>query len=177
MSMAEKLSTGPFSAGKKSGMKREVPPCTYKRKARGKEAKRDYLGNLVPAQSRAGARTRVKEPPRACSPAEAGWAAQHIVRTILRCPQSNHRLWSAFCLYNSPDDIIQLAYEYASYGRQGEVSNPVTAFQAKLNEKYPETVAYLVARKRARQGGVKAVIADGRSVEDAVAWARKEARR
>ena len=156
MTAAEKLSTGPFSASKKSGMKRENPPCTpYKRKARGKEANRDYLRNLVPAQSRAGAYARVKEPPRACSPAEAGWAAQHIIETVLHCPQKNHRLWSAFCLYNDPEDIIHLAYEYASYYRQGEVANPVTAFQAKLNKKYPATVAYLVARKRARQGGAK----------------------
>lgn len=154
MSASEKLSTAPFSASKKSGTKRELSPYDpYKRKARGKEAKRDYLRN--PAQSRAGVCVRVKEPPRVCSPEEAGWAAQHIIETILHCPQSNHRLWSAFCLYNNPDNIIQLAYEYASYGRQREVDNPVTAFQAKLNEKYPETVAYLVSRKRARQGGAE----------------------
>ena len=150
----QKLSTGPFSASKKSGTKRENPPCTpCKRKARGKEANRDYLRN--PAQSRAGVCVRVKEPPRVCSPEEAGWSAQHIIETILHCPQSNHRLWSAFCLYNNPDDIIELAYEYASYYRQGEVNNRVTAFQAKLNKKYPETVAYLVARKAARNGGAE----------------------
>ena len=97
----------------------------------------------------------MKEPPRACSPAEAGWAAQHIIETVLHAPQSNHRLWSAFCLYNDPDDIIQLAYEYASYYRQGEIRDAVTAFQARLNREYPETVAYLVARKRARKGGAK----------------------
>ena len=108
-----------------------------------------------PVQSRAGAYARVKEPPRTCSPEEAGWAAQHIVETVLHAPQSNHRLWSSFCLYNDPEDIIHLAYEYASYYRQGEVANPVKAFQAKLNKKYPATVAYLVARKRARQGGAR----------------------
>ena len=38
LSTGGKLSTAPFSASKKSGMKRENPPCTpYKRKARGKE--------------------------------------------------------------------------------------------------------------------------------------------
>ena len=154
LSTGGKLSTAPFAASKKSGMKRENPPCTpYKRKARGKEANRDYLRN--PVQSRAGAYARVKEPPRTCSPEEAGWAAQHIVETVLHAPQSNHRLWSSFCLYNDPEDIIHLAYEYASYYRQGEVANPVTAFQAKLNKKYPATVAYLVARKRARQGGAR----------------------
>ena len=69
----QKLSTGPFSASKKSGTKRENPPCTpYKRKARGKEANRDYLRN--PAQSRAGAHVRVKEPPRTCTPDVAGLA-------------------------------------------------------------------------------------------------------
>ena len=151
-----KLSTAPFSEAKKSGRKREVSPCTpYKRKARGKESKRDYLRNLVTAQSRPRACVRVKEPPRACSPAEAGWAAQHIIETALHAPQSNHRLWSAFCLYNDPDDIIQLAYEYASYRRQGEIRDAVTAFQARLNREYPETVVYLVARKRARKGGAK----------------------
>lgn len=149
-----KLSTRPFSAGKKRGRKRENPPCTpLKRKARGKESNRDYLRNPVVAQSRACA--CVKEPPRSCTPAEAGWAAEHIVETILHCPKKNLRLWAAFCLYNNPEDIIHLAYEYASYGRQHEVDNPVTAFQAKLNANYPETVAYLVARKAAREGGLK----------------------
>ena len=154
LSTGGKLSTAPFSLPKKSGTKREPSPYDpYKRKARGKEANRDYLRN--PVQSRAGAYARVKEPPRTCSPEEAGWAAQHIVETVLHAPQSNHRLWSSFCLYNDPEDIIHLAYEYASYYRQGEVANPVTAFQAKLNKKYPATVAYLVARKRARQGGAR----------------------
>ena len=152
----KKLSTTAFSKSKKTGMKRENPPFTpYKRKARGKEAKRDYLRNLVPAQSRAGVRVRVKEPPRVCSTEEAGWAAQYIIETILHAPQTNHRLWAAFCLYNSPADVIELAYEYASYERQGEIRDAVKAFQAKLNELYPSTVAYLVARKRARQGGAR----------------------
>ena len=151
----QKLSTGPFSTSKKSGMKRENPPCTpYKRKARGKEANRDYLRNL--AQSRAGAHVRVKEPPRTCTPDVAGRAAASIARDILHCSlEKNLRLWAAFCLYNDIDEITQLAYEYQSYGRQGEVNNRVTAFQAKLNKKYPETVAYLVARKAARNGGAK----------------------
>ena len=158
MNAAEKLSTGEklsTAPSKKSGMKREVPPCTpYKRKARGKEAIREYLSN--PVQSRAGAYARVKEPPRSCTPEVAGRVAASIAKDILHCsPERNLRLWAAFCLYNDIDEITQLAYEYKSYGNQGEVDDPVAAFQAKLNEKYPGTVAYLVARKRARQGGAK----------------------
>ena len=151
----QKLSTGPFSASKKSGTKRENPPCTpYKRKAREKEAKRDYLRN--PVQSRAGACGRVKKPPRSCTPEVAGRVAASIAKNILHCSlEKNLRLWAAFCLYNDIDEITQLAYEYKSYGSQGEVDNRVRAFQARLNEKYPATVAYLVARKRARQGGLK----------------------
>ena len=42
---APELSTGLFSASKKSGTKRENPPCTpYKRKARGKENNPGALG-------------------------------------------------------------------------------------------------------------------------------------
>ena len=155
MSQRKKLSTLAFSKTKKTGMKREHSPCTpYKRKARGKEANRDYLRN--PVQSRAGAYARVKEPPRTCTPEVASRVATSIVKDILHCSlEKNLRLWAAFCLYNDIDEITQLAYEYASYGRQGDIDNRVTAFQAKLNEKFPATVAYLVARKRARQGGVR----------------------
>ena len=144
-----------LSSAKKTGMKREHSPCTpYKRKARGKEANRDYLRN--PAQSRAGAYARVKEPPRTCTPEVAGRVAASIARDILHCSlEKNLRLWAAFCLHNDIDEITQLAYEYQSYGSQGEVDDRVRAFQARLNEKYPATVAYLVARKRARQGGAQ----------------------
>lgn len=153
----QKLSTSPSQDVKERGNEKETfPPSPPIEKKQGaKEIKTGLFTRQDPSKPRARARTCVKEPTRACSPAEAGWAAQHIVESVLRCPQSNRRLWAAFCLYNNPDDIIQLAYDYASYGRQGEVNNPVTAFQAKLNEKYPETVAYLVARKNARNGGAK----------------------
>ena len=54
--IAEKLSTGPFSASKKSGKKREVSPCTpYKRKARGKENNPGALSTGLFAGARAGA--------------------------------------------------------------------------------------------------------------------------
>ena len=55
--IAAKLSTGPFSASKKSGRKRENPPCTpYKRKARGKENNPGALRTGLFAGAGAGAR-------------------------------------------------------------------------------------------------------------------------
>ena len=46
LSTGGKLSTAPFSASTKSGMKRENPPCTpYKRKARGKENNPSAISN------------------------------------------------------------------------------------------------------------------------------------
>ena len=57
-----KLSTAPFSLPKKSGMKRENPPCTpYKRKARGKENNPGALGTGLSAGARAGAYASVCE--------------------------------------------------------------------------------------------------------------------
>lgn len=59
---APELSTGPFSASKKSGTKRENPPCTpYKRKARGKENNPGALGTGLSAGARAGAYAGVCE--------------------------------------------------------------------------------------------------------------------
>ena len=53
----QKLSTAPFSDSKKSGMKREVSPCTpYKRKARGKENNPGALSTGLFACAGAGAR-------------------------------------------------------------------------------------------------------------------------
>lgn len=157
MTEARKLFTGDelltdfFPELKKSGTKREASPLTpCKRKERVKETNPGYVRN--PSQSRAYACARVRRPPMFCSPHEAGEFAADIVVNILCCSwKKNHRLWAAFCLYNNPNDVISLASEYASYKRQGKVSNPVTAFQAKLNKRYPETVAYLVARKRAKE--------------------------
>ena len=153
MSTETKLLTAPLSEVKKTERKRENPPTPpIREKQRVKKSKRIYLSNYS-SQSRPRARTRVEEPPRVCSPDEAGRAASFIVTEVLHCSaEKNLRLWAAFCLYNPPEAIIDLAYKYASCFRQGEVQNRVTAFQAKLNKDYPETVAYLVARKKAEGG-------------------------
>ena len=61
MTAAAKLSTGPFSASKKSGRKRENPPCTpYKRKARGKEYNPDAIGTGLSAGAGAGMCERIR---------------------------------------------------------------------------------------------------------------------
>ena len=59
--IAAKLSTGPFSASKKSGRKRENPPCTpYKRKARGKENNPGALSTGLFACAGAGVCERIR---------------------------------------------------------------------------------------------------------------------
>ena len=56
-----KLSTAPFSASKKSGMKRENSPCTpYKRKARGKENNPGAISTGLSAGAYAGACERIR---------------------------------------------------------------------------------------------------------------------
>ena len=76
MNTAAKLSTAPFAASKKSGMKRENPPCTpYKRKARGKEGKEENNPGAISTGLSAGAyagaceRIRAREAIRRCNPA------------------------------------------------------------------------------------------------------------
>ena len=69
LSTGGKLSTAPFSASKKSGMKRENPPCTpYKRKARGKENNPGALSTGLSAGAYAGVceRIRAREAIRRC---------------------------------------------------------------------------------------------------------------
>ena len=69
LSTGGKLSTAPFSDSKKSGMKRENPPCTpYKRKARGKENNPGALSTGLSAGAYAGAceRIRAREAIRRC---------------------------------------------------------------------------------------------------------------
>ena len=61
LSTGGKLSTAPFSASKKSGMKRENPPCTpYKRKARGKENNPGAISTGLSAGAYAGACERIR---------------------------------------------------------------------------------------------------------------------
>ena len=61
LSTGGKLSTAPFSASKKSGMKRENPPCTpYKRKARGKENNPGALSTGLSAGAYAGVCERIR---------------------------------------------------------------------------------------------------------------------
>ena len=58
---AEKLSTAPVRAAKKTGMKRENPPCTpYKRKARGKENNPGAISTGLFACAGAGACERIR---------------------------------------------------------------------------------------------------------------------
>ena len=124
----QKLSTAPLRAAKKAGMKREGSPCTpYKRKARGKETRPGSYKNIL--RPRACVRARY---------AEAGAAADELIAILGGQAERDRRIWAFYCRHFDIGIIFDLAYECASLFRQGEIRNPVTAFQHKLASRFPK---------------------------------------
>ena len=118
----------PVSELKKTGMKREGSPfgIPYKRKARGKETSPGYFSNPLSPRGRARARY-----------AEAGAAADELIEILgARPTERNRRLWAYYCYHHSIEAILDKAHEVASRHRQGELGNPVSAFQRWLQENY-----------------------------------------
>ena len=127
LSTGEKLST---ARSKKSGMKREVSPCTpYKRKARGKETSPGFFEPVSSPRGRArGGVSRYRL---------AGAAAEELIEILgARPTESNRRLWAYYCYHHDIGIIFEMAYQCASEQRQGELKNPVTAFQRRLTRTY-----------------------------------------
>ena len=127
LSTGEKLST---ALSKKSGTKRENSPCTpYKRKARGKETSPGFFEPVSSPRGRARdgiSRYRL-----------AGAAAEELIKILGAQPTaSNRRLWSYYCYHHDIEIIFEKAYQCASEHRQGELKNPVTAFQRWLSRTY-----------------------------------------
>ena len=131
----QKLSTVPLSAPKKSGTKREAPPCTpCKRKARGKETRPGSYEN--PPRPRGRALTREEQQKRF---EEAGIAASEIV-SIIGSYQRDFRTWAKI-LYRHIENktqIIEMAYKYFGEQKVGELTSAVTRFQKYLNDNFPK---------------------------------------
>jgi len=127
----KKLST------KKNEMKERPSPLgiPYREKAKLKET--DRVSCEILLDPRARVRTRDARVREAVSYREAGLAADTVIE-ILGAPNTsaNRGIWAGYCRHFGPENIIERAYEYASYARQGEVKNAVTAFQAWLNNNY-----------------------------------------
>ena len=71
----------------------------------------------------------------------AGAAAEELVKVLGAKPtEDNRRLWAYYCYHHDIEIIFEKAYRYASEHRQGEVRNPVTAFQRWLTRTYGREV-------------------------------------
>lgn len=148
-----KLSTGPFRPAKKTGRKRESSPYDpLKSKARGKETSPGCLSN--PLSPRGRARNELVSfapcrpdglPPARCARVSryrlAGAAAEELIQILGAKPtDDNRRLWAFYCYHHDIEIIFEKAYELASRKRQGEIKNPVTAFQHWLSRTYGKEV-------------------------------------
>ena len=114
-----KLSTVPFRAAKKT--ERKVS------KGKGKETRPGSCKN--PPRPRARARY-----------AEAGAAADELIAILGGSQERDRGTWAYYCYHHDIETILEKAREIASRHRQGELRNPVTAFQRWLQRAYGREV-------------------------------------
>ena len=110
-----KLSTGRFRAAKKA--ERKVS------KGKGKETRPGSCKN--PPRPRGRARY-----------AEAGAAADELIDILCGNPERDRGTWAYYCYHHDIGIVLDKAHEIASRHRQGELKNPVTAFQRWLQRSY-----------------------------------------
>ena len=115
-------------------MKKRKSPCTPLRvKAKGKETRPGYSCNAL----RPPARVRTREG-HAANYRLAGAAADELIAILGGNAVRDRGTWSYYCYHHDIDIILDKAYELASLHRQGELMNPVTAFQRWLQRSYKE---------------------------------------
>ena len=126
-----KLSTAPFRAAKKT--ERKVS------KGKGKETRPGCFS--IPLRPRACAhahevKVRGEGEQRKISRYRlAGAAADEIIETCFGT-DDDRNLWAYYCYHHDVETILEKARELKSRYRQGELKNPVTAFQRWLNASY-----------------------------------------
>ena len=118
---------------KAEGKKRKSPCTPYREKAKGKEIRRDSLGE---SQDRAHAHTHARRRHCTCTYAEAGEAAAEIVDNCFGTFAGDFRLWAWYCRHFDRRRIVDQAYYYASCRRCGEVRNAVNSFQSWLRKEF-----------------------------------------
>ena len=112
-------------------MKKRKSPCTPLRvKAKGKETSPGCFSIPLRPRGRAQARGRYME---------AGAAADEIIETCFGTDEDRD-LWAYYCYHHDIETILEKARELKSRYRQGELKNPVTAFQRWLQRSYKEGV-------------------------------------
>ena len=137
----QKLSTAPFRAAKKT--ERKVG------KGKGKETRPGSCKN--PPRPRIGVRALVASGRpdglptarnvRSSRYHEAGAAADELIDILDGNRENDRGTWAYYCYHHDIGIILDKAHEIASRHRQGELKNPVTAFQKWLQRSYgKETV-------------------------------------
>ena len=121
-------------------MKKRKSPCTPLRvKAKGKETRPGCFS--IPLRPRACAhahevKVRGEGEQRNISRYRlAGAAADEIIETCFGT-DDDRNLWAYYCYHHDVETILEKARELKSRYRQGELKNPVTAFQRWLNASY-----------------------------------------
>lgn len=124
---------------KKAERERESFPLhPYKEKGKGERTKPEFSWRTLS--------------PRACAPAYArgnggqatryriaGGAADELSEILGAAPGAdNRRLWAFYCYHHDVEIILDRAREIASRHRQGELRDPVRAFQRWLSAAYPK---------------------------------------
>ena len=127
------------NAKKREAEKRHSPHTPYREKGKRKETIPGFkFEPYKPARAyaRACAHERTKRRlPCTCSYSEAGDAAYEIVANCFGT-KSDFALWAFYCRHFNRSRILDKAYEYASMCRNGELRDPVTAFQAWLRDEF-----------------------------------------
>ena len=121
-------------------MKKRKSPCTPLRvKAKGKETSPGCFS--IPLRPRAcahahEAKAKVEGEQRKISRYQiAGAAADEIIESCFGT-DDDRDLWAYYCYHHDIEIILEKARELKSRSRQGEIRNPVTAFQKWLNASY-----------------------------------------
>ena len=110
-------------------MKKRKSPCTpFRVKVKGKETRPGCFSIPLRPRGRVQARERYME---------AGAAADEIIETCFGTDEDRD-LWAYYCYHHDIETILEKARELKSRYRQGELKNPVTAFQKWLQRSYKE---------------------------------------
>ena len=125
-------------------MKKRKSPCTPLRvKAKGKETRPGCFSIPLRPRTRAYAReVEVEGRGRQWKVSRyqlAGAAADEIIETCFGT-DDDRDLWAYYCYHHDIETILEKARELKSRSRQGEIRNPVTAFQRWLQRSYKEAL-------------------------------------
>jgi len=66
----------------------------------------------------------------------AGAGAEELIKILGGKRERDRRTWAYYCYHHDIEILLDKAYEIASRYRQGEINNPVTAFQRWLKRSF-----------------------------------------